>query len=294
MNADTKFETLFHSGIQFQGRDCQVDLRVPRIGELFSLLLARHHRTPARLSVMFPAEFKRLVMSIDGKPMDIEQAHALYAEAQSAGQIVAARNRLFEVLSEQGRIFARCPHCSDWEAELSVIALTVALQAGPWPIVDERVFLAMPSLAERLSKGARPQGAVCSSRIRFELPSKVVGLPAEVGSGVLSDADRDNGAAELAAWQYWAPRESERAVGREQWREDVPGFRAVLRLTVALDQLDGSAGTISPEIVLRMPSVDFYFLDNLYYLTHNVDIAANNDPEVKCSSCAQIFLPVSD
>jgi hypothetical protein len=294
MNVDTKFETLFHRPIQFQGRDCQVDLRVPRIGELFGLLLEAHHRTPARMSVMFPAEFKRLVESLDGEAIDIEDARALYAEAQSAGQIVAARNRLFEVLAEQGRIFARCPHCSNWEAELSVLALTVALQAGPWPIVDERMFLAMPSLVKHRSKGARPPGVVCASRIGFKLPSKVVGLPAEVGSGILGDADRQNGAAELAAWQLWAPRGSERTAGREQWREDVPGFRGVLRLSVALDQLDSSVGIITPETVLSMPVVDFFFLDNLYYLAHNVDVSANSGLEMRCAVCAQIFLPVAD
>jgi hypothetical protein len=151
----------------------------------------------------------------------------------------------------------------------------------------------MPSLAKRRPKGARPPGAVCASRIRFELPSKVAGLPAEVGSGVLGDADRDNGAAELAAWQEWAPARSERAAGRQQWREDVPGFQAVLRLTVALDQLVGFSGTITPEVVLRMPMTDFCFLDTLYYLTHNVDVNGDREPEVKCGECAQTFLPVA-
>jgi len=293
MTMDAKFESLLHGRIQFQGSESQVVLRIPRIGELFGLLLEAHLRTPERMSVMFPAEFKRLVESLNRQPIGIEQARALYADAQSAGQIVAGRNRLFEVLAEQGRIFARCPRCSNWEAELSIIALTVALKAGPWPIVDERMFLAMPSLAKRRSKGARPPRAVCASRIRFELPSRIAGLPAEVGIGILGDADRNNGAAELAAWQEWAPARSEREAGREQWRADVPGFQAVLRLAVALDQLDGISGIITPEVVLRMPITDFYFLDNLYYLAHNVDVTGNREPGVKCGECAQTFWPVA-
>jgi hypothetical protein len=78
--------------------------------------------------------------------------------------------------------------------------------------------------------------------------------------------------------------------GREQWREDVPGFRAALRLSVALKYLDGLSGEITPEAVLQMPATDFYFLDNLHYLAHNVDITDEAKATIRCAQCGRPFV----
>ena len=278
--------------IPFHGAEHEVELRVPSTGEIFPLLLEPQHRTPERMAVMFPAEFKRLVKAIDGQPMTIETARALYGEPESAGRIIAARNRLYEALAEQGRVFAQCPHCRQWEAELKLLALVVGLHAGPWPIIDERLFLAMPSLADPRPNGTRPPTLPRTSRLRFELPSHVVGLPAEAQTGILGDVDADGGRRERAAWERWVPPGTARAEGREMWREDVAGFRAMLRLSVALERLDGLVGEITPEVIARMPIVDFYFLDNLYYLVHNVDIASDTPLVIDCAQCGKRYLPV--
>jgi hypothetical protein len=286
------YDQLFHTRIVFEGRERQVELRVPRYGELFALILEPQHRTPERTSVMFPAEFKRLIKSIDGEPPSIEQARALYANAQAAGEIVAARNRLYETLSEQGRVFAQCPNCLNWEAEVSILALTTALQAGPWPIVDQRMYLAVPALGQHLPRTVRSRTVSGPASIRFELPSKIVGLPAPVSFGIIGNADRNDGSLEMAAWDRWVNAEPNKP-GREQWRDDIPGFRAALRLAVALERLDRFPGEITPEIVLEMPAVDFYFLDNLHYLAYNADVPDQTRITVNCERCKQPFGLVS-
>ncbi len=290
MTVDKRFESLFHARVQFQGREREVELRVPAFREIFPLILAPEHRTPDRMAVMFPAEFKRLIKSMEGGGLEVEHARALYADPQAAGQIVAARNRLFETIAEQGLTYLQCPHCFNWEAEVNVTALTTALQAGPWPIIDQRLFLAVPSLAQHLPRFSRKRRQPCSSRIRFQLPSSVIGLPAASRSGVLGDADAQDGALERAAWKRWTPSTELDKTGREQWREDVTGFRAALRLTAALKYLDGLSGEIAPEAVLQMPATDFYFLDNLHYLMHNVDITDEAKATIRCGRCGQPFL----
>ncbi len=294
MTIDKRFESLFHSRVQFQGRERQVELRVPAFGEIFALVLESQHRTPERMSVMFPAEFKRLIKSLGENSVGIEHARALYADAQAAGQIVAARNRLFETLAEQGLLYAQCPHCLNWEAEVSIVALTVALQAGPWPIIDGRMFLAVPSLSSRLPRGIRPAGVPGTSRVRFDLPSSVFRLTTPIRSGTLGAADRNNGTSERAAWARWVTSREVGISGREQWREDVPGFRAALRLAVALEHLQGIEGEITPEVVLDMLSVDFYFLDNLHYLVHNVDLQNDKKASINCEACGLPFLLIVD
>ncbi|PWT95570.1 MAG: hypothetical protein C5B55_01120 [Blastocatellia bacterium] len=291
MTVANSFESLFHVRILFQGRDRDIELRVPEYEEVFALILPPEHRSPERMSVMFPAEFKRLIKSMEGSSIDIEHARAIYADSQAAGQLVASRNRLFETLAEQGLIYMQCPHCLSWEAEVSVTALTTALQAGPWPIIDQRLFLAVPSLAQHFPKFLRTRQFPYSSRIRFQLPSTVVGIPAASRSGVLGYADAQHGAMERAAWQRWTPSE---VSGREQWREDVSGFHAALRLSVALQYLDGVSGEITPEAVLQMPAIDFYFLDNLHYLAHNVAITDEIKVSVRCEKCGQTFVLAAD
>ena len=288
---DQNFSSLFLTRVPFRGYDCGVELRIPSYGELFGLILTEQQRTPERMAVMMPAEFKRVIRSINGKPVSIEDAREIYAEPQAAGRIIAARNQLFETLAEQGRVFLQCPHCKSWEAELSVLALTVALQAGPWPIIDQRMFLAVPSLAWHFPPCVRVGPLTGTSRIRFQLPSAVIGLTTAPGTGVLDNADRNHGADETMAWQRWVDRQSNEP-GHEQWRHEVPGFRAGLRLAVALEQLDGMSGEITPSIVLSMPAVDFYFLDNLHYLTHNVTVQDEHKASVGCGLCGRNFLLV--
>jgi len=288
---DPNFQSLFHTRITFRGRESQVELRVPAYAEVFGLILEAHLRTPERMLVMMPAEFKRIIRSIDGAPVKIEDARQLYADAQAAGQIVAARNRLFETLAEQGRIFMQCPHCVKWEAEVSVTALTVALEAGPWPIVDQRMFLAVPSLAQHFPPRIRFAQVHGTSRIRFDLPSTVIGLPGPINEGILTAAGHIGDASELAAWERWV-KPWQGTPNHEQWRQEVPGFRAAVRLAAALANSGNQTAEINLETVLDMPVIDFHFLDNLHYLAQNASIRDVNKATVSCGLCGESCLLV--
>ena len=287
-----QLDTLLNVRVPMGGAERSVRLRVPPAGDLLTLILERKVRTPERLAVLVPSELKRTIESIDGQPSNIELARAITRDMPAMVELLTARKRMLEVLSEEGVVYATCPHCRAWEAELSVVALTVALQAGPWPIIEDGAVLGVPALAEPLPRGTRPATLPAAARIRFVPPTHVVGLPAEVVGGVLGDADADQGRLVREAWNRWAPPGDERAPGRQQWRHDVPGFRAALRLAVALTSVEGATDPISPALIERMPVVDFYFLDTLHYVTHNVDVGPQTHAAITCEQCGARFLPV--
>jgi hypothetical protein len=126
--------------------------------------------------------------------------------------------------------------------------------------------------------------------LRYELPSAV--LAGNGDGGILGDLDADpRRPREMAAWLRWAPSSAAPAPQHEDWNSGVPGFRAILRLSVALEDGAKTPGAISPEIVEQMPVTDFFFLDQLYYLTHNVSVASPQSA-LPCGRCGARFLPV--
>jgi hypothetical protein len=145
--------------------------------------------------------------------------------------------------------------------------------------------LTLPSLAQHAARGTRPADVALSSRLRFTLPS---------GSQFLGGVWRlgDRAASEDEAWRFWAPAGTPRPPGREQWREDIAGFRAVLRLATALETLGSGAEPPVPADIMMLPLADFLFLDNLHYLMHDVAIPQDHGLLVHCQNCRMSFLPV--
>ena len=103
---------------------------------------------------------------------------------------------------------------------------------------------------------------------------------------------RDAVYAEQAAWARWAPPDVERPEGRTWWRPRHPGFRAMLRLSVALRRLEQADGRViepTPESVERLYAADIHFLDLLYW--HACAANAPIDATVACQKCSTSFLP---
>jgi hypothetical protein len=292
MLTQAELQRLLHPVIRFGGVERSVELRLPSCADILPLLMEPHLRIPQRLSTLLPSEFKRFLRTFDGRQADIEIARAIFADAEAAVGLLQARRQLLEAVAEQGLVFASCPHCRNWEARLSVVALTVALQAGPWPIVEDGLYLAMPSLCDPLPPGDRPSEPPPAARVRFDLPSRALDIPSGIGSGELQSADREHGRPLADAWKRWTGPAATSSPGREQWRPDVPGFRAMLRLSVALTQIDGRAEEASPGLIEAMPLADFYFLDTLHYVTTAADASGRSRTVIACERCGQSFLPI--
>jgi hypothetical protein len=280
--------SLLHVSLPFEGRERRVELAVPPAGQLFPLIsppaLWDSGNTPLALAL----EFKDLVRTLDGQPVTMERAHALVADDGARARLLDARNRLYEAAAAPGRVIVLCPVCRAREAALSPAVLAGALGVSPWPIVADGTHLALPYLADVDERGARPPGLPTAARVRFELPAHALGLEGSRAGGVLGETEPGPGRArEIAAWERWVPE-----TGHPYRSHRVPGFRAVLRLALALERLNDVEGEVTPDVVATLPATDAFFLDNLYYLTHAVSVPTDTRSAIVCGACGALFLPV--
>jgi hypothetical protein len=275
--------------IRFDGGEHEVELRMPAMREIFPLLLPRMFRTPPRMQVLGPAEIQRIVSRVDGRPSDLPAARAIHGDRQAFVQYAAARTRWLEGFIETGVVRAECPHCRAWRADLTLLAYTIGLRVPFPPVADDAGYLELPFLAEVSPRGRRPPDLPLTSRLEFELPCRAQGLATRFSRGAF---DRNVFDRESQLWAEWAPAEGTRPDGREQWRDDVPGFRAILRMSAALESLDGVDGPPTPDVVLDLALGDFLFLDNLYHLAYEVPVPTDQGLAVRCERCGGTFLPL--
>jgi hypothetical protein len=288
---DQSIEALTDLTIRLNGRYRSVRLRMPLTKMVYPLIIPEELRTPQRLGMILPIEIFDCIETIDGEPVTLARADAVASDPDLAIALTNRLRLLIEMVSARGIAYASCPSCNKGEADLTQGALMALLQARPWPIF-EGPFFALPALSTYLQRGVRPSGIPLMSRLRFKCPTEVLERGTEAQSGFLGSLDTEPvGPREAAAWEKWTVSE-ETIEGREDWNTGVPGFRALLRLCVALDHGRGvDPGSTSPASIETMPAADFYFLDQLYYLTHNVSIAPDTIT-ITCSVCNTKFLPV--
>jgi hypothetical protein len=94
------------------------------------------------------------------------------------------------------------------------------------------------------------------------------------------------GMREAAAWTTWTSSSLKPAEDREDWTAESPGFRALLRMAVAIE------GPLSPETFERLPVIDGHCLDSTCCRTHNVEIAETRLSTAQCALCGTVFLLV--
>lgn len=282
------------------GRERAFTLLVPEAGALLRLVFEPASRqAPSLVEGALVGELMHLLDTLEGRPLEVADAEAIARDPHALGAVFALRNRLCAHLLECGRAFAQCPHCHAWEAELDLLYYTLALHPPAWELFERGVWLAPPRLSERRPPGARPRGGALTSRLRVALPS---GRDAEIGDLDAVPGREDAAWARLRAWreevsERYGRGELDEAnedeyFERVHWREDHPGFRAALRLALALVRLDGVAGEPSPEAVERLPLGDFLFLDRLYALAHDVEVRSFERLTLTCERCGDTFLPL--
>ncbi|MEJ7813236.1 MAG: hypothetical protein WKG32_22690 [Gemmatimonadaceae bacterium] len=274
------------------GAPREVRLRVPTTSQVIPLALEPPYRAEPHISMRLQVELVHVVSTMDGAPLSFADARRLLDDPTALATLLGAREALIDALADRGRVRAECPICRAWEADLSLLWYVLALDAPPWRRYEAGVLAWPPFLSDPRPAGRRPPGVPIASRLSVELPSAAGGLPA-VTTSVAFAADPQALSAEHEAegWGRWAPWGEMPPRERAEWRRGNAGFRAMLRLALALDSLEPAAEP-SPESVGAMPVVDFYCLDALYHLAHDLDVPEGGRPLLRCERCAGSFLPV--
>ncbi|MBS1912606.1 MAG: hypothetical protein JST22_11525 [Bacteroidetes bacterium] len=271
-----------------------MSLCIPAAAEIYPLIYEPMYRDAELAAHLLPLEMAYLVATLDGTPATFESMQALFIDDTVAFRtLLAMRNRLYETIASEGRIRFGCPHCREGEVSFDLLSLTLALNAAPWPITDRnRIFLEYPALASDLLPGRRPGDVAVAAYLKVETPSGTLGLASPILRGTLHTIVQGE---EERARELWEAPFNDPPPGREMWTYERPGFQAALRLCLALRKAgsDLEEAGITPEIFEKMPVPDFFFLDNIYYLTHYVDVDDAADRiQCRCEECAGAFLPV--
>jgi hypothetical protein len=278
-------EKLRQLTLPFQGRMRAATLRVPTAGEILPLVIEPDIRSPSLVAASLTQEVLALIDTLDGECPTEDDALALSQDAEALGRVLQVRNALYEHLVAAGRALARCPNCGA-DAEVDLQFYWLALRLPRWNFFDRGVLMHVPSLSNPLPSGRRPEPARLATSIAFRHPSD------PVVEGVLRTLQSDESRRrEAEAWAAWVPPGIEKTEGHWHWRKRVPGFRAMLRLAVALDP-SPDRPSLSPSTIEAMPIGAYLFLDLLHFATSNVDITDGTRAEVTCPACLQRFLPM--
>jgi hypothetical protein len=234
------------------------------------------------------------VVAIDGRPMRWDWADDVVADAELIGAIVAGIRALLDTLRERGKVFVQCPGCRAWEVEVPFTAYALTIAAPiPSTLDGSRIF---PHLGATVMRGLPRAQLPRTPRVRCVLPSAVLGLISPLEGAVLNraeylppdedgvddDDDNDDGDDDDD------DDENEEELTDENIRPNRSGagWRAVRRLSRALEP------ALSIEDTERLPAIDFFFLDLVYYLIAFAPVRADTAGKITCRTCSTVFLPV--
>jgi hypothetical protein len=247
------------------------------------------------------------ILEVDGQSTYPDNADPILDDRAGLEAILQQRECLYRFLVDQGRIYTVCPRCGvTTELDLAFYARVLAL-----PIrLTDRSVIALPALAEppvapppltrpyeeRMAlprrSAARPTTVPRATRIDFVVPSARVGISDldDVVTGTIGDIEQ---AREIEAWRRWAPPRMKHPSDQTYYSPDHPGFRASLRLAVALAELrteDARVVEPTPATIANMYLADVQFLDLLHTATH--DLAVETPSATIHCGCGQAYLPV--
>jgi hypothetical protein len=267
------------------GSSRRLRLREPTAAEVIGLALDEDIRTPDLVEQTLAHELYRLIAEIDGEEPTWEDVVTIMRDPVCLARVLYARNVFYNHLAELGRALAFCPFCDAPPAVLDLLFFYLMLKLPKWDFFDGGLLMRPPSLSSSLPAGRRPDTPPRARQLGYMYPSEP-----QVGRLIHALTTPEAAVRERNYWEQYTPEDSE-PEEHPHWRRNSPGFRAILRLAVALNP-DPGGREITPMDVDAMPLGAFLFLDLLYFATVNVGVYDAVRVQVKCSQCGQSFLPV--
>jgi hypothetical protein len=251
------------------------EIRLPRLADVLSLWMPLHLRADPMIGDLLRAsETRRFTVGPGGRPVDLALARRIRANDDTAYR--AARDQALADATDSGSVFVGCPHCAVWEAQLSPLAIAVALHTKFWPQVDIADDLAVPALAAAVTRHIDPRAAPPAGDLWVIFPDRPGRQRRLDMTGV---AARYQARVAESAALFAGPSDT------EDWSAESVGWEALLRLAT----LVGRDETLAEIAGMRL--ADFLFLDLVYYLSHMAPVPADATP-LTCELCGGVFVPV--
>lgn len=274
--------------IDIQGKPVEVVLANLPWKDVVDLAIEPTTTSPDRLPRYRKSNVFRSLSRLDG--MFATRAAVDQLEPTAIETILAKRYEIYTQLRGAGRMYARCSHCNAAEVEMSLLGLFNTLGVLPPPMFsDDRALFVPPTAHVWDGLPARPAHFTYASRIRFALPTQLVGLPRSgFEGGVLGRTSAERERPLYARWE----NDGVNAPLEEAWRSrDRATFQATITLLAAVREL-APPGEPTIEAFEELAAIDVYFLDAIYHLAFNTNVPEHALPR-SCPACAQAFIPVA-
>jgi hypothetical protein len=274
--------------LRFTANGRAVELRIPSLRRI-SGMLQEAQDLPFRIDDLARSSWSlamHFVAAVDARPMRWDLANSLVADAELIHEIFARIRTLLDTLRERGKVFVQCPGCRAWEVEVPFTAYALTI-AEPIPSAFDGYDL-VPHLGAGMMRGSWRAKLPRTPRVRCVLPSSVLGLPSPIKGAVLNRANYHPDEKDEEVIDDDDDDENEEDLTDENIRPNRSGagWRAVVRLSRALEP------ALSIEDTERLPAIDFFFLDLVYYLIAFAPVRADTAGKITCGTCSTVFLPV--
>ena len=264
----------------------RLQVRLPPVGEVVSLWMVQHLRTPMLAEILQPAEVRRFLTTPEGEPISRALALSIASDPGALAAYRAARDDALMQATEGGIVFAECPHCRGWEADLIPLALAVGLHTRFWPVSDTAGSLAVPAFANPCDRSL--QGELTASRLTFALPR----MPDTSPRGQFAKPPEAP-----ARYEYWKAQSEaffrDHPDDVEDWTPDSPGWIALLRFAAMMAAYPEPRSLASIPSLTKISLADFLFIDNIYYLLHCVPQPDDSPLRITCHNCGGMFQPLA-
>ena len=276
--------------IPLLGKPARVEMSLLPWSELAALSIRPEAMAASRLPNYFMANLKSSIEAVDGKPLAREARQALETDPRAQAAFFARRFDIYQQIRGAGRMYARCPHCESGEVEMSLLALFNTVGVMPPEMISTDLFyFRSPASGPSHATPERPRQFAYASRLRCELPTKLLGLPRTgIEAGTLGRFPYERYLELMARWET----DGVNVPAAQGWRTSRhEAFCTTLWLIAALHE-GTPAGEVTLEAFEQLPGVDVYFLDAVFHLAFEVDVPAHAQ-ERACPSCTKSFIPVA-
>jgi len=276
--------------IPLLGKPARVEMSLRPWSEVASVSIKPETMAASRLTNYFMANLKASIEAVDGQPLAREVRQALETDPQAQAAFFAQRFDIYQQIRAAGRMYARCPHCDSGEVEMSLLALFNTLGVMPPEMIStDALYLRSPVSGPSQPTPDRPKQFAYASRIRFELPTKLLGLSRMgIEAGVLGPVRYERYREVMARWET----DGVNVPAEHGWRTSRhEAFCTTMWLIAALQETTPS-GEVTLEAFEQLPGVDVYFLDAVCHLAFEVNVPEHAQ-ERACPSCTKSFMPVA-